>query len=193
MVVVASITIGELYAFFTVLLPISAHYGTLEWFLNACFACFLAFCTTFNYYMCVVTNPGTHDSEIYRRLLEEAQELGSLVGQKRAPIRGKQLPTSMTSMIDATSGVSNNVKEKLGSPGESVILSLAKNPSARRTPTSKSWVDQDPYDWGWCRHTQQHKAPRSHFDHVTNKLVGHVFLVDGAGRVRGGNPCLEYV
>jgi hypothetical protein len=35
----------------------------------------------------------------------------------------------------------------------------------------KSWVDQDPYEWGWCKYSRQHKAPRAHYDHVTQKVV----------------------
>ena len=78
MVVVAGITIGELYVFFRVLLPVNAETGSLLWVVNACFAVFLALATSFNYWMCVFTNPGTHDSEVYERLQAEAHEAGAL-------------------------------------------------------------------------------------------------------------------
>jgi hypothetical protein len=38
-------------------------------------------------------------------------------------------------------------------------------------PSRAAWMDRGPYDWGWDYNTDTPKAPRSHFDHVSKKLV----------------------
>ena len=34
-----------------------------------------------------------------------------------------------------------------------------------------SWVDLGDFEWGHCRRSKMPKAPRSHYDHITKKLV----------------------
>lgn len=110
--------------------------------MHSCFAVFLAFNVSVNYALCVSTNPGTHDSEVYKKLLKEAEESDKLSGDRR-------LSASTTS------------------PAESGGATRRTKDSA--IPTS--WVDQGDYEWGYCRRTKVRKAPRAHYDHLTKKLV----------------------
>ena len=35
----------------------------------------------------------------------------------------------------------------------------------------RRWMMMGPYEWGYCNNSQQAKPPRSHYDHVTKRLV----------------------
>ena len=39
------------------------------------------------------------------------------------------------------------------------------------TPPIRAWMLLGPYEWGYCSQTHQPKPPRSHYDHVTKKLI----------------------
>jgi len=149
--VVASIVLGELYAFFVVLLPIHCSPWSVAWSFNACFALFLGINISWNYIMCVSTNPGTHDSDIYQQLLHDATESGDLNGGSR---RREGL-----GRVDAT----DLRVQRRGVPGA--------EPGKEMVPQPISWVDQEPFEWGYCRRTKIRKAPRAHYDHITKKLV----------------------
>ena len=97
----------------------------------------------YNYFSCVLTDPGTHASEVYRSLVFEACENGEISALEMAEYcdaNGFDLPS----------------------------LEDGRRPSRR---PSSSWLDRGPFEWGYCKHSQAPKAPRAHFDHVTKKLV----------------------
>lgn len=195
--VVFGIVTGELYVFFNYLLPMYAAFlryvcttsfapdkqlsGGLRglspfYVLNSAFALLLAVNVIFNYVMCVTTNPGTHDSPMYvpwrsgvaakathplglhthryRRLMEEAREAGYLgsASQKEGVV--DENGTLVQRNVQSSGGV--------GAAGTS---------PGRAQGSKGSWIDQGAYEWGVCRRTRMPKAPRSHYDHVTRKLV----------------------
>ena len=140
--VVFAIVLGELYAFFNFLLPLQTDHIGVTWTMHAIFAIFLAVNTYFNYIKCVTTNPGTHDSEVYKRLLAEAKAAG-------------QLDTRRGGM--EKSGGAEVRGRRMGSEAQST--------------STGSWIDDDAFEWGYCRRTKLRKAPRAHYDHITKKLV----------------------
>lgn len=46
-------------------------------------------------------------------------------------------------------------------------------PPSQNTPSTvvRRWMLMGPYEWGFCGNSMQPKPPRSHYDHVTKKLV----------------------
>uniref|UniRef100_A0A7S2FY83 Palmitoyltransferase n=1 Tax=Octactis speculum TaxID=3111310 RepID=A0A7S2FY83_9STRA len=151
--VVFGIVTGELYAFFTFLLPLHAKTFSIWWILNAVFAVYLAFSSLFNYVMCVTTNAGTHDSKTYKLLMLEAREAGHILSESNR---------TNGSVSDKSRIVQRNSNSR-GGGGRGNQSSTEKKP--------KSWVDQGAFEWGYCKRTGLPKAPRAHFDHITKKLV----------------------
>ena len=49
----------------------------------------------------------------------------------------------------------------------------AKNNASQKAPSTvvRRWMLMGPYEWGFCGNSMQPKPPRSHYDHVTKKLV----------------------
>lgn len=84
--VVVGIIAVELYWFFTFLLPVHAVWLSPSWIIQSIFAIFLAVSVAFNYALCVLTNPGTHDSPVYKRLVDDAHSAG-LLGDRETPVR----------------------------------------------------------------------------------------------------------
>ena len=124
------------------LVPLFAEVGSLRFGLHAGFIVFLAVNGMFNYFCCVLTDPGIHTSKTYADLVYAASQDGALAD------------TDWTSYADLH-GLSKRRSTKTG----------------RVVRNAGSWIDRGPYEWGYCRYTRGPKAPRSHFDHVTKKLV----------------------
>jgi len=158
-VTVFSLVTGELYAFFTVLLPYWAPEVGTMWLVNAAFAIFLAVNIVFNYSMCVLTNPGTHDSAIYKQLLDEAQAFGQLDDRRAKDSRGSGHGASSGPVL----------RRPVGAAAGEVAAETEDVPIAG--DNGGSWVDQGDFEWGYCRRTKMRKAPRAHYDHITKKLV----------------------
>ena len=53
----------------------------------------------------------------------------------------------------------------------------SNNPASDRTRTTapantvRRWMLMGPFEWGFCHNSKQPKPPRSHYDHVTKRLV----------------------
>lgn len=134
----------ESYWTLVYILPLFAPNGW-RWWLHATWVFFLAVNGLFNYFMCVSTDPGTSGSKLYLRLVVEACEGGQV------------------SVLDLDEYCDKNGFKM------PALKVPRRAPNNRRRPSS--WLDRGPYEWGFCKQTQAPKAPRSHYDHVTNKLV----------------------
>jgi len=136
----------ETYWALTVLVPRATPLWSTRWWAHAMWIIFLAFNGLFNYLSCVFTNPGTHVSHVYRVLVFEASESDGEYG----------FYCPDTAAIEM--GVSG--------------INILRKPQivASRNSTS-SWLDRGPYDWYYCKRSHSPKAPRSHYDHVTRKLI----------------------
>lgn len=113
-----------------------------------------------------MTNPGTHDSEIYQKLLKGAEESGQL---KIDPRRRVPPPSNV-----AGAGGGNSSSSSSSTSGGSVSRrggEVREEPSEGGGYAPVSWVDQGDFEWGYCRRTKVRKAPRAHYDHITKKLV----------------------
>ena len=95
----------ELVAYFKYLLPLHASWEEtpLLWCAHVAWTLNLLVNALFNYVSCVTTNPGTHDSPAYRRLMEEARAMGVLSSQdveaeprRRQPRRGEHAAQQQT-------------------------------------------------------------------------------------------------
>ena len=75
--VMALVSTETFWALF-VLVPRFAAPWTPRWCAHALWIAFLCLNGLFNYFSCVLTNPGTHDSPVYRELVFAASEDGTL-------------------------------------------------------------------------------------------------------------------
>ncbi|KAJ8599185.1 hypothetical protein CTAYLR_007521 [Chrysophaeum taylorii] len=118
------------------------------WRLHATWIAWLFANALFNYFACVLTDPGTHSSVAYKNLVVEASDRGEVHAL--------------------------DVAEYFARHGFSAAAAAAKARPAedrRRRRVHQSWMDRGPFEWGYCKYTHSPKAPRSHYDHVTKKLV----------------------
>jgi hypothetical protein len=165
---VTAIVTGELYVFFAVLVRFHAEPYTPLWWLNSTFAVFLAVNISWNYALCVCTNAGTHDSAVYKELVSEARATGQLGRQSGSKQReGNQVPLQDATVVQRSLRSSATNEAHLRSNNASEAVSSG---AVASTPVP-SWLDQGALEWGHCRRTNQPKAPRAHYDHVTKKLV----------------------
>ena len=124
----------EIYWILTVLVPRISPLGTASWWAHVAWIYFLSFNGLFNYFSCVLTDPGTHLSPLYRALVLVADVDGAL-----AP--------------------------------SDVATGLTRESLSHTRALTASWLERGPYEWGYCKQSRGPKAPRSHYDHVTRKLV----------------------
>ena len=68
----------EIYWILTVLVPRISPLGTASWWAHVAWIYFLSFNGLFNYFSCVLTDPGTHLSPLYRALVLVADVDGAL-------------------------------------------------------------------------------------------------------------------
>ena len=69
------------------------------------------------------------------------------------------------------SGQLDSSRSREGSDKLGGAVDLRARRVAPSSASGGSWVDDDPFEWGYCRRTSMRKAPRSHYDHITKKLV----------------------
>jgi len=141
-------------------------YG-ISWFIHAAIVTFLLINGMFNYFMCVTTNPGTHCSDIYADLVYEASQDGWLDKtdwESYADHHGRSRHRHTNTYIN-----DNSLEQRMEILGGRQRVTPSNNKPLK--PNPQSWLDRGPYHWGWCKYTHGPKAPRSHFDHVTKKLV----------------------
>ena len=119
------------YAGLYYVLPLKAAHMSVMWWLHVGMAFWLVFNILFNYYNCARTDPGSHTSPDYARLVDDARRAGKI----------DESITNCTSSDDEGGG------------------------------GRQSWMNRGPFDWGWDYNVQMPKAPRSHYDHVSKKLV----------------------
>jgi len=124
----------EIYWVLTALVPRMSPWWTANWWAHVAWIYFLSFNGLFNYFSCVLTDPGTHVSPLYRALILKA-----------------------------------DVDDALA-PGD-VATGLTKMSLPHTRISTTSWLECGPYEWGYCKQSRGPKAPRSHYDHVTRKLV----------------------
>ena len=167
-VTVIALVSCETYWALNVLVPRFAERWSARWWAHALWIAFLCFNGLFNYFSCVLTNPGTHDSTVYRDLVRAASVDGTLSA-------GDWLDYARTHGLD---GESKGADVEAPTSAESKRLtSGARPPRSAPAPgfhtrlSASSWLERGPYEWGYCKRSAGPKAPRSHYDHVTRKLV----------------------
>lgn len=73
------------YAGLYYVLPLKATHMGIMWWTHVSMALWLSFNILFNYYCCARTNPGTHDSPEYQKLIAEARAEGKIHEEGQAP------------------------------------------------------------------------------------------------------------
>lgn len=128
--------------FIYVLPPLApVRYGR-PWWLHVGGFGYLAANFFYNYFSCLCTNPGTHDSPAFHRLVQA----GRLQGLVPAKDGG-----------EAASGGGG------GGGGESEGM-LEEGDRG-------GWLLREPFAWGWCEKSRRPKPPRAHFCRATNRQV----------------------
>mmetsp|Transcript_11287 Transcript_11287/g.23102 ORF Transcript_11287/g.23102 Transcript_11287/m.23102 type:complete len:542 (-) Transcript_11287:480-2105(-) len=69
----------------------------------------------------------------------------------------------------SSSATTNNMTHRKAAQSSSA--SPKKTASAPPSTTVRRWMLMGPYEWGYCNNSKQPKPPRSHYDHVTKRLV----------------------
>ena len=126
------------------LVPLVAPIFSLRWWLHFLWIGFLCVNGLFNYFLCVLTDPGTQKSKVY----------GDLV--YAAALEGALTEADWEHYAEQHNRLERMPRRRR--TNESRII-------------ERSWIDRAPYDWGLCKYTKGPKAPRSHYDHVTKTLV----------------------
>ena len=146
-----------------VLPAVGVEARTPVWCAHAALVGFLIVNGLFNYVKCVATNPGTHDSPVYKKLLAEARVMGHVNDGHAA----------------AAAAADSAAAPMLVADGGGVARARGRYAEADREPPAAaagrgapgSWMDLGAFEWGYCKRTRVPKAPRAHYDHVTKKLV----------------------
>lgn len=80
--------------------------------------------------------------------------------------------------VASEEGASHTVTQRRNADSSQPATSSAKDNTAaanvvQNTPSTivRRWMLMTPYEWGFCPNSMQAKPPRSHFDHVTKRLV----------------------
>eukprot|EP00941_MAST-03F_sp_MAST-3F-sp1_P004014 g4014.t1 len=154
------------YTGFGTLLPAKAAFLSWQWCAYVFTGIFLVVNIIFNYFMCVTTNPGTHDSPAYLRLVDDARGCGKILNRHEEDSScsgdGDEEEEDDEDEDDST----RLTKRSGTNSGSSSISSSSRNDRKKG-----SWMDLAPDEWGWCKKCNMPKAPRSHYCHVTKKLV----------------------
>ena len=122
---------------------------------------------TFNYAMCILSDPGTPNSPEYKRLIAELKpvdddvESGALLPRSSGGNGNGADPSLLRQRtIDGGSGSGG------GSPASGDL-----DPEWVDKMDVYGWLNGKPYEWGICTHTDLVKPPRSHYDHISRQLV----------------------
>jgi palmitoyltransferase len=190
LILLALAIIGVLtFSYFTILLPMLEQKYELSPFkhlllaLHTSFVIFVVGNILFNYYWCLVTK---HTGPKYDQLVRVlAQRTGLLYPETPAQMQQyrqdyedriylrmqRRMARSATAgrVTDGGGGGSSNVVQRHATAASSV---KAESGSTQQKKESiRAWMIMGPFEWGYCRETNQPKPPRSHYDHVSRKLV----------------------
>jgi len=78
-----------------------------------------------------------------------------------------QLPSSTT----AVSETNNNMNGGGSAHSNSASQQQQQVQLQQQQPPPRRWMLMGPYEWGYCSYSNLPKPPRSHYDHVTKRLV----------------------
>ncbi len=180
-----------LYIGVTCVLPLyGSPYGFIR-LSSTIFTVFLGINILFNYFYCVTTNPGTHDSEAFKRLVEQAVVAGDLPPDTLNIDSGidddgnddnstKNLGVNDSDMQPLLNNGSNNVVMPSNEIRNRVANDINTTPSyslrskiinTEDARNKKDEPTENPYAWGHCKKSNGPKPPRAHYDRVTRKLV----------------------
>jgi palmitoyltransferase len=159
------------YTGFGILLPSKAAFLSWQWFGYVGTGLFLLFNILFNYFMCVTTNPGTHDCPAYLRLLDDARGAGKVIDDAGAGgVVGDSRDVAGEGDSDEETLVLMRRAKRKGGRGRTASPASSGGGS-HGGGSQGSWMDLQPDEWGWCHKSNMPKAPRAHYCHVTRKLV----------------------
>ena len=176
---------------FTIMIPLKAKPFSLWWWIYNIYGVYIVFNILFNYCACVLTNPGNSDSEVYKRLVREAESAGLLKQfdgyWDKAYIYGTDGNDASSCGGDGGSsgggggraygaGESGEVRSGSGSGSGSALETGLKQRKVVLKPGSPptkagGWMELEPGEWGFCMHSRLPKPPRSHYCHVSHRVV----------------------
>ena len=105
------------------------------------------------------------EREIERREGQHASSNNGLVPSTVSDEDSKDVSLN-ASTTDSGSSVTHRKQSRPSqNPGEA--QKAAPTPST----TVRRWMLMGPFEWGFCHNSKQPKPPRSHYDHVTKRLV----------------------
>lgn len=174
------------FSYFTILLPMLEQKYELSpvkhllLVLHTSFVIFIVGNILFNYYLCAMTRHTgpNYDKAVralahatgllypetpaqmqqYRQDYEDRMYLRMQRRLGRAETAGRVAEASSNGMMQRHIAAASSAKAENG------------NPQQQKEPF-RAWMVMGPFEWGYCRETNQPKPPRSHFDHVSRKLV----------------------
>jgi len=178
------------YAFFDVVLPMmwEYHENSNPNFrlalasLHCTWVVFLLVNVLFNYFMCVTTrNAGKN----YERVVRELAAVTGFVFPDTPVQKESWRQEYEDKMALRIRRRREREQEKEGQPAQQDVergdalthrktQSQPASPAKKKPPpttTVRRWMLMGPYEWGYCNNSNQPKPPRSHYDHVTKRLV----------------------
>ena len=181
------------YTFFRVLLPMMlekhAPRGTVWQMmvvtLHGLWVIFLLVNILFNYAMCVLTK---NDGPLYDRIVRELALITGFAFPEtpaqvteyrrdfedrmviRARRRRARQEEETRKQAAAESAVALN-EDNAGGGTQRGKKAAAVQQAVQKSTVIRRWMLMGPYEWGFCGSSMQPKPPRSHYDHVTKKLV----------------------
>lgn len=174
------------FSYFTILLPMLEQKYELSPMKNlllvthTSFVIFVLGNILFNYYLCVMTkHTGPRYENVVRAL---AHATGLLYPETPAQMQQyrqdyedrmylrmqRRMARSETPGRVADGNNSGMVQRHTTAASNSKVET--ENTQQKKEPV-RAWMVMGPFEWGYCRETNQPKPPRSHFDHVSKKLI----------------------
>ena len=152
------------------------------------FTAFLGFNILYNYFHCVMTNPGTHDSKYFKMLVKDAVLSGDLppevLDDSEAPAtKGENTgggdADDSKPLLSATvpnADIRNRLANENSHAGDAMDDADHENSRSYiinddRARSTIALPSENPYAWGHCKKSNGPKPPRAHYDRVTRKLV----------------------
>jgi palmitoyltransferase len=173
------ITALLVHTFVTILVPMlqlkhaTSPYKTLILSMHAIYVGFMVFNVLYNYAFCVITrNSGPHYDQVVREMAEVTQNFMYPETPAQLELYKDEYEHKMVMRIrrrrekEQAEVVAESNKASGSAPGASGLPTVAPRPAPIR-----QWMLLGPYEWGYCSMSHQPKPPRSHYDHVTQRLV----------------------
>ena len=159
-----------LYVGTTCVLPLYGGRLNPVFLFSTLFTVFLGFNIVFNYFLCVTTNPGSHDSEYFKELVEKAKSDGNIQGYYDDKLREED-----SCADDIEKHTEPKIRKRPIDSSPQYAEVHGKTVTTINSPAVRDGYDSedefDPFEWTYCWKSNGPKPPRSHFDSVTNKLV----------------------